>query len=261
MGHPLDGAESKINRAGAHLDSLNAEVGAFYAKEPYVAIPDRDPEDGGQIWRAKIVHEPPPIMSLLIGEIVYNLRSALDHIAWQLALLDGSAPGGRTQFPIFSTRPIDSRQIVSIPAAAAAAMERLQPYHRGKNAHTDPLWILHELNRIDKHQTIHVVGMQAHVPPQLTITFPGTKPPVVVQASGRVGIFNDGDILIKAAVVAGSHKQVDLEPEFSFRVAFDQGSPAPGYGIIETLLEVHNYVVHFVGPAFLGFFPPRQAGR
>ena len=40
---------------------------------------------------------------------------------------------------------------------AVAVIQSLQPYLRGEKAGTDPLFLLHELNRLDKHQALTVV--------------------------------------------------------------------------------------------------------
>ena len=42
---------------------------------------------------------------VLIGEILHNLRSALDHLIWQLVILETGAPPTttKTAFPIFET--------------------------------------------------------------------------------------------------------------------------------------------------------------
>jgi hypothetical protein len=44
---------------------------------------------------------------------------------------------------------------------AVTDIERLQPYHRGDNAEKTLLWILHELNRDDKHRLLTPVIVRA----------------------------------------------------------------------------------------------------
>jgi hypothetical protein len=41
-------------------------------------------------------------LSLLAGDLVHNLRSALDHAVYQLVLGDKREPTTRTQWPMFS---------------------------------------------------------------------------------------------------------------------------------------------------------------
>ena len=47
--------------------------------------------------------EPPPMFGVRIGEIVHNLRAALDYLVFQLAILDSGSEQQGTQFPIEST--------------------------------------------------------------------------------------------------------------------------------------------------------------
>ena len=74
---------------------------------------------------------PPKRLGLIAADTLYCLRSALDQLAWQLALLTTATPYDRTEFPIFTaennTRFVEFTQ--NIPATAVAAIEALQPYH------------------------------------------------------------------------------------------------------------------------------------
>jgi hypothetical protein len=48
-------------------------------------------------------------------------------------------------------------KIRGMDLAAQAIIEGLQPYHRGSSFREHPLWILHELDRINKHRLLHFV--------------------------------------------------------------------------------------------------------
>jgi hypothetical protein len=50
------------------------------------------------VFRLEMGVAPSEIL-LLLGDFAYCLRSSLDHLAWQLALLSGDEPPSRTQFP------------------------------------------------------------------------------------------------------------------------------------------------------------------
>ena len=38
--------------------------------------------------------------SLILGDLLHNLRSALDHLAWQLVVDGGGTPSQDTNFPV-----------------------------------------------------------------------------------------------------------------------------------------------------------------
>ena len=46
------------------------------------------------------------------------------------------------------------------PPRVGAQIEKLQPYHLTNGYAAHPLWHLHELNRIDKHQSLAVVAAE-----------------------------------------------------------------------------------------------------
>src|SRR5579862_3780797 len=94
----------------------------------------------------------PNEIPLTLGESLYDLRSALDQVAWQLSLLTAKRPSRKTQFPIQLKPNKDTfeRQTHDIPSAAKDVIESLQPYHSADPEH-HPLWLLSELCNLDKH--------------------------------------------------------------------------------------------------------------
>jgi hypothetical protein len=93
---------------------------------------------------------------ILVGEICYNLRSALDYLIYELTKLDTGIPQHLTQFPIedsekgFAKRRKLSHSIgwlQGLNERHIACIERLQPYNGVK-------WIkaLREISNPDKHR-------------------------------------------------------------------------------------------------------------
>ena len=88
----------KLVRADEHLQALNNEVAAFLQVGPYEVVTEQDIPAG--FLRARVVYrqEPPDLLFMLIGDVLHNLRSALDHLAWSLA---GTKADKKTEFPVF----------------------------------------------------------------------------------------------------------------------------------------------------------------
>jgi hypothetical protein len=92
------------------------------------------------------------------GDVVHNLRSALDHLAWQLAHWEGNEPGTMCCFPIArSFKDYESkkaRQVAGMSPEAKKAIDDLRPYKYG----CEPLWRIHYLDIVDKHHEAFVFG-------------------------------------------------------------------------------------------------------
>ena len=97
----LDGVRAKLARANEHLARLESDTHAFLENEPYRFALEVDGHD--YVVRIKASREPPIELAIMLGDVLYNLRSSLDHLAWQLASLNGKPPAG-TEFPIFKDR-------------------------------------------------------------------------------------------------------------------------------------------------------------
>lgn len=105
------------------------------------------------------MHHPLPLrLSVLLGELLHNLRSGLDHVAWQLVLANGGTPNKKTSFPVLVKRKNAPLQIVGgISTQAAALAGDLQPYNNASGApEEDPLHVLSTLNNIDKHREFNI---------------------------------------------------------------------------------------------------------
>src|SRR5689334_20404507 len=102
--HPLDGAVAKFNRCKEVWDELLAEYQAFVQSDPppYYSEGSFDRESWEWVERFRVRANPPLHLGILLGDCLHNLRSCLDHIVWQVTLLDGAKPNRQTQFPIIS---------------------------------------------------------------------------------------------------------------------------------------------------------------
>jgi hypothetical protein len=163
-GHPLRGVRLKLDRAEQHLETLNGETDAFFQRDPYFVSYERKPDGSEHVFRVHIREAPPLAFGLLIGDSLQNMRSALDHLVWQLAILSGSNPPYRqTAFPVCETpesfRSKGTRDKVrSLAAEHRARIQGMQPFQVGGAAKDHWLWHLNELSRIDRHRVLHPIG-------------------------------------------------------------------------------------------------------
>ncbi len=151
--------EAKLERAEQHIDEVDAAVEAFLKSNPYEVRVDEQPELSKRIYRLVRVDDVPVAVSVLAGEVLYQLRSTLDHTIWRLVLAAGNTPTSATSFPIADNATkykslIDSGKVDGIPDAAKKRIDAIKPYGGGN----EDLWLLGKLNNIDKHRLLLTVG-------------------------------------------------------------------------------------------------------
>ena len=177
----LEGVAAKLVRARSHFDKLGEVCDKAIKQstgEPFV-----EREGDWEVVRVP-VGEFPVWPSIVSGDYVHNLRSALDHLAWQLVKVSGAKPGPWTSFPIYGDKNDFIRNVkertnkrrpgplegIERDGPIWTLIESYQPY-----THTElPPWlpadipnrerwpprfshlaILTALNNVDKHRTIH----------------------------------------------------------------------------------------------------------
>jgi hypothetical protein len=249
--HPLDGPRAKVDRADEQLTKLEKVLVETNTTKPYGIVGELD-SDGQRYTYRIVVHDASAIqrIKILTGEIVYHLRSALDHFAWQAARVHVTQPLPTVQFPIFTEEPTSDRRLkrfegnlAGIRDPARQIIMDLQPFkpnNRGTDARLNRLAVLNELNIIDKHHSLNPVSVNTRMPILPMIEIFGPKN------------FDDGEIVAKIPAIFDP-KQV-FEPYFAFAVALPIRIGGGQEGIV-ALREIHNYVRDDVLPRFALAFP------
>jgi len=127
-----NGVRAKIAQALELLLQLDEQLHAYLDSDPITFEWQAQP-DGETLALALVVTRPPPIMlSLLVGEVVHQLRSALDHLAYALVVAAGNTPTRSTAFPMLTARPTNGLTVAGgLTHRALANIEEFQPYQRG----------------------------------------------------------------------------------------------------------------------------------
>jgi hypothetical protein len=116
------------------------------------------------VYRVRQLPKVDPAWGAIVGDALHNMRSALDHLALQLVILDGGNPSEYTQFPIYDSPTNDkgNPRFVTIQpriqdARIRAALEKVQPYQYATPAETE-LSVISALNNYDKHRLLLTVA-------------------------------------------------------------------------------------------------------
>lgn len=234
----LDPIRLRMDRVNETAKDLNEAIQGFYATNPYEVVhefdtrgkepmpPSVDPRRGVHIYRVRIRREIPPRVAILAGEVMQGMRSALDYLAWQLALATSESPPQTTAFPIFSDAGRYARDrlrfIGAIDPEIHPLFDSVQPHHAGDEARSHPLWVLHRLANDDKHKVPHVVGS---LPSGVDVPRP---PSVDLFAGMTIGPFEDGQVVATVAIIDGVDPKTQLNPRFTFGIAFGKDTPAEG---------------------------------
>lgn len=151
---------SKIDRAKKHLEELQKEIDTFFKLQPYKISTKRDPETKRHIYYLTDVMNVPDKIALISGDVIQNLRSALDHLAYDLFVQEnkGALSAKHIYFPIEKDLPSyereKERKTKGISSEKLKLIDSIKPYKGGNNT----LWALATLNNIDKHRLLITVG-------------------------------------------------------------------------------------------------------
>lgn len=234
MAHALDAIRLKIVRALDDLQTLYEEGSKYLSTDPHGLRFEGYMDKGERRVRALlVVKQPPPVeLGILAGEAAYHLRGALDHLIYQLALLNKPDPTG-TQFPlaldekIYRTiapgqkRSPRASMLAGVREEHRAIIDEFQPYHDGARAKVNLLYVVGLFANIDKHRFIQTAFGKPDsikVEPtendvELDVRLPDLKPPV-----------NEGAELFNVRWIDG-YPDVPMKYSVRFTLAYGTGRP------------------------------------
>jgi len=260
---------AKANRAKEHIDSLRCQVDEFRASVPYSLTPELTEKPGRLAYRLRFSKQVPVAISTTVGDVLHNLRAALESLAFEVArrgqggTLTASQEKAST-FPIRETpEALDAffagqgRKGLLYDHGARAALRSVQPFVNLEEAHKlgvaldkgfeeDFRWsVLHRLDtlwNIDKHRRLALMAWWPD------LIYWGSNGPSNRRALPGDGTLADGSILL---YIEGSDDgQGDkLSHEFNL-VLTDDPAASPDRGatddVVGLLERWHRHIVGLV---------------
>lgn len=253
----LTGPRAKLAWAQEKLYALQMEVQAGHLppNNPYRVLEEKDMDSGEGVLRV-VAFEPLPFnrWSLMLGDIAHAMRSALDHTAYELARLVTDPPEF-TEFPVLTDESLwDERKrngeltgrsglgkIRNLPEETWPEIEALQPYRHGENAALDPLAVVHDLDIVDKHRRLNVVGATLL---QSRVEVLALKNATLSYGDPIYGPFVDGAKIGEFAIeITGPDPRVQVKHHFAFGITLSEGLPeAVGLDAVSFVTSIFPYV-------------------
>jgi hypothetical protein len=257
--------EVKLDRAFEHLDRFVSERSEWLVEgKAYRVTEERQPASPQQngYYVKWIDPEPlPHTFAAILGDCLGNFRASLDHLAYELALAHSKTLTAiqtqDSEFPIFGPKSpsagVLARKIGCVHPNARTRIERLQPHHRRTKFAEHPLWILHRLTVIDKHQTIPVVLASvgstqiSGVPITGSLDLRGGRNIVIPLPNGGMLTLYHGPLEARARVIthewADPAHYVEMDFDQTFDISFPQwGEVAARERVVDTLTAVGAFI-------------------
>jgi len=196
----LDGCEGKLRWAKRHLKALDDQIALAAGLHKHVITVENDPGTSEYVFKVTGLHPSDADWGYLAGDCIHNLRSALDHLVFQLAILalgrDLTDDEARScMFPIHanadSFKSAAKGRTKLLRSGEQTRIEELQPFNASDTSIWPPrpgylpgvpapvpslLGRLEALDVIDKHRLVHATWRAAE-------WFNAEQPPIALIGS------------------------------------------------------------------------------
>jgi hypothetical protein len=247
------GPRLKVERANRHIEELKTLCSVLFQRNPYTIFTEENKDTGEQIFRVHINEDVPCDWGTIVGDIVHNLRAALDQLICDLVdandsrvtktnalLVTGSRETFETHFP---------KKIEGISRRAERLIRRFKPYHRGYGDKfgCSLLYLLDWLDDRDKHQGIIAVGAAG---PRMRVRVQVRPDQMTLQPDGRINITMPPMGTPKITLPLTDNVEVfriaksdfQHESEFFFTVAVLDAPVFQGQPIVDLLAETAKLI-------------------
>ena len=233
----------KLKRAQKHLVDIQKELRQYSDSKPYEVVRLEPTKKQPLRWRYVLsITEPPnPMLPIMVGDFVHNLRAALDHF------VANYVPANRSRnayFPMLQ-RDIWERDSVGhllrtnrdarrsyksatkgLPDLALAAVEAVQPYHlHVAGFGQTPLGILSRLENADKHRDLIPISVDVRLSLLLLI-----RNEIVIHETLPEGKFVQEGTVVAAFTAAPDLQESEVHVQVSGPLHISIKLPALGGG-------------------------------
>jgi hypothetical protein len=250
MSHSYASCWEKVKRADGQIADLHRQIELFLMN-PIRSVPrcsQIDPQTVQDVVRLHSQRDVPLRFSVIAGEIIHDLRSSLDHAAWQLVIANGRKPSRQTSFPTFLQKPAANTIranryaacVEGMSARARAVIEQLQPY-RDQSPEDNLLGILTRLWNRDKHRQLNIIA-------------------AVVTGVSKIRLLHDipDDGADAETAPSSQDVQMDLGGKLTVRAAFDEFGSLNNDTVTESLSKVSDEVRETI--TMIAKLIPEQSG-
>ena len=263
------GVRVKVERAKHHFRDLKPRYERYQEVERYRVAEYDEADTGDLVRRFEVTEQPPPLWGAIAGDCVHNLRSSLDLLVCEMVRANDRPVTPDTAFYIAkSADAFESGyngKIQGTPKCAVDLIKKAEPYQGADN----PFWRLHQLDIADKHKLLVPVGVahkgttNSYSLADVLNAYPDATTINLFDMPTAAGIgiivpkltfpLDDGTEIyrIPARLRDNPLAQMNMNPEFSFDVAFGEVEVVEGEPLIPTLDRLIQFVEDFVK-----LFPP-----
>jgi len=244
----LLGLKARLVRAKEQTDGLKEEINRF-VNSPGHRFPVEWNEERTEAT-GRVFFDPMPDThrwAVLVGEVLHDLRSALNGLVWQLVIRNGDVPSRQTEFPIFLDKQrYETESVIKLRGTSDRVKDqiaRMQPFTLEPEKAPDvALWLLHELNIVDKHRLVLPV-VNALTKARSTPELPEG---MTLSVSRQVG---HGSVVTRISAAGPQPEGLHIQVATGYNVSIDAGSaPKDVARLLYTcVLETQNAIATFIG--------------
>jgi hypothetical protein len=167
------GYELKLERAIRHFKETRDLLTAYKNPRPYTIRRDENPNTGLSFWII-LNRKPPDGIALAAGDCVHNLRSALDHIVYELSCHNRQVSHvGSTAFPIYVDAKDWDEKDSTGKLRVTSGLQGLEARYWTR----ERLLHVHQLDIADKHRSLNLAVANV---PENSVLYGHNGPPLKV---------------------------------------------------------------------------------
>jgi hypothetical protein len=150
----FESARLKIERADHHIRDVERLLNSFAKENVHVISCEPDAGTNRFVVTIEFSRVITSEIALTIGDAIHNLRTALDHLAWEVIGNDDGEQNRWLKFPMGVTQANFEAMCKGIKTPSVSINEMFKSFQAFPDGIGRSLYILHSLDNADKHTVL-----------------------------------------------------------------------------------------------------------
>lgn len=235
----FDGAKLKIERANHHIGDLERQFAAFVEAHPHTLSIQSNPQTGQPTVRIRFSADPPKTLALIVGDAIHNLRTALDHMTWELVGRDGGTQNRYLKLPTGDNRINFEAACRGIKTPSQSIIDlflSLEVFPTGKG---ESLYATHLLDNADKHTVITPIVRASRLSKLVALRADGS---LAMSITNTAILGGSGPYANITDLPPGVSVEIDKDTKATPDIFFGDVEPVKSQPIIPTLSQLSEIV-------------------
>lgn len=228
----FESAKLKVERANHHIADIERQFAVFVKENPHRLSLRTNPQNGALDFRIRTGKDIPDSLALAVGDAVHNIRTALDHMTWEIVGEDGGTQDRYLKLPTGDNRTNFEAACQGLKTPRQEIKDMFKALEVFPGGVGSEMYSINLLDNADKHTVLRPVLRATTISHFKILNPDGT---VMADVRDTTLIGGNGEYMGLASVAGGASIELGNDAQATPDIFFEKVEGPFAHRVIPTL--------------------------